>query len=83
MSTQSTACIVVFKDHATQDQIDRYAEQINGGGGAVTARYDSVLKGFAATLTASQLQSFQGDDIIQYIEPDQVITIAPPGSDVQ
>ncbi|KAG8983127.1 hypothetical protein FRB90_006294 [Tulasnella sp. 427] len=75
--------IVVFKDSATQEQIEQYAEEVNNGGGEVTARYDTVIKGFAAYLTGSQLQNFQGDDIIDYIEPDHVISIPPPDSAIQ
>ncbi|KAG8896468.1 hypothetical protein FRC01_011792 [Tulasnella sp. 417] len=75
--------IVVFKDTATQEQIDNYVQHVNTGGGEVTNRYDAVLKGFAAKLTPNLLSNFQGDDIIDYIEPDQIVTIAPPGSDVQ
>ncbi|KAG8949102.1 hypothetical protein FRC04_009048 [Tulasnella sp. 424] len=81
--SSSNGFIVVFKDNATQDQIEQYAEQVNKGGGEVTARYDAVFKGFAAKLTDNQLQSFKGNDIVKYIEPDQTITIAPPDSNVQ
>ncbi|KAG8983122.1 hypothetical protein FRB90_006300 [Tulasnella sp. 427] len=64
--------IVVFKQGATQDEINEYAEQVNSG--KVTHQYATVLKGFAADLTESQLQNFQGSDIIEYIEPDSVVT---------
>jgi len=66
--------IVVFKDSATQQQINDYANSIDSNGGRVGHRYDSVLKGFSATITNEQLNSFQGDDIISYIEPDGVVT---------
>lgn len=48
-------------------------------GGEVTNRYDSVLKGFGAVLQPSQLQSLQGDDIIDYIEPDGVCPLCSNG----
>ncbi|GLB37106.1 putative proteinase A inhibitor 1 [Lyophyllum shimeji] len=66
--------IVVFKEHATQDQIDEYANKVNTSGGSVTNRYDNVLKGFAAAIPDTFLQSLQGEDIIDYIEPDGVVT---------
>ncbi|KAG8983126.1 hypothetical protein FRB90_006293 [Tulasnella sp. 427] len=66
--------IVVFKESATQEQINEYAEQVNSNGGKVTNHYGTVLKGFAAELTESQFQNFQGNDIIDYIEPDGVVT---------
>ncbi|KAG9023076.1 hypothetical protein FS837_006013 [Tulasnella sp. UAMH 9824] len=79
----NSSYIVVFKDNATQEQIDTYAGRVGKEGGEVTNRYDSVFKGFAAKIPESLLQNLQGDDIIRYIEPDQVITIAPPESKVQ
>ncbi|KAI0645521.1 protease propeptide/inhibitor [Trametes meyenii] len=68
--------IVVFKDHVPQSEIDKYANEVNSNGGAVGQRYNTVLKGFSATIPESyltQLQSFQGD-IIDYIEPDSIVT---------
>ncbi|EIW63528.1 protease propeptide/inhibitor [Trametes versicolor FP-101664 SS1] len=68
--------IVVFKDHVTQSEIDKYASQVNSNGGEVQQRYDSVLKGFSATIPdqfLTQLQSLQSDTI-DYIEPDSIVT---------
>ncbi|KAL7281800.1 hypothetical protein ACG7TL_005123 [Trametes sanguinea] len=61
--------IVVFKDHVPQSEIDKYANEVNANGGSVAQRYDSVLKGFSATIPEAylqRLQSFQ-DSIIDYI----------------
>lgn len=44
----------------------------SSAGGEVNNRYDSVLKGFSAKLQPEHLQSLQGDDLIDYIEPDGV-----------
>jgi hypothetical protein len=66
--------IVVFKDHATQEQIDTCANNVNNNGGGVTQRYDSVLKGFAAVIPDSFFGQLQADDLIDYIEPDSVVT---------
>ncbi|KAI0630165.1 protease propeptide/inhibitor [Trametes polyzona] len=68
--------IVVFKDHVPQSEVDKYASEVNANGGKVDQRYDSVLKGFSATIPESfllQLQSLQSDTI-DYIEPDSVVT---------
>jgi len=74
--TMSQNFIVVFKEHATPDQINAYADEVSQGGGEVGHRYDSpVMKGFSATLTETQVQSFQSNDIIDYIEPDQKVSI--------
>ncbi|KAL0956585.1 hypothetical protein HGRIS_002723 [Hohenbuehelia grisea] len=72
----SNKYIVVFKKDVSQEDIDKFAEQVNQDGGQVTHKYDTVLKGFAAHITDSTLQSFQSlqGDIIDYIEPDGVVT---------
>ncbi|KAJ8468589.1 hypothetical protein ONZ51_g9541 [Trametes cubensis] len=36
--------IVVFKDHVSQSEIDKYINEVNANGGNVGQRYDSVLK---------------------------------------
>ncbi|KAG8990808.1 hypothetical protein FRB94_013090 [Tulasnella sp. JGI-2019a] len=71
--------IVVFKDSATEAQIDEYAKGINATGGQVNHRYNSALKGFSARMDDTHLKAFKGiaDDIVDYIEPDQVVTIQP------
>ncbi|KAF8070181.1 protease propeptide/inhibitor [Lyophyllum atratum] len=66
--------IVVFKDNATQEQINAYANNVDSNGGTVMNRYSDALKGFAAVIPEQFLQSLQGDDIIDYIEPDGVVT---------
>lgn len=43
---------------------------------AATYRYDTVLNGFAAPLTATQLTALRNDPNVVRIEPDAVITIA-------
>ncbi|KAF8342120.1 uncharacterized protein EI90DRAFT_3032186 [Cantharellus anzutake] len=74
MSEQTGKFIVVFKDSATKEEIEQYAEKVNNNGGEVTNRYDGVLNGFAAKLTPQLASSFQGDSIIDYIEPDGIVT---------
>ncbi|KAI0332338.1 protease propeptide/inhibitor [Cubamyces sp. BRFM 1775] len=68
--------IVVFKDHVSQSEIDKYVNEVKANGGNVGQRYDSVLKGFSAQIPESylqRLQSFQGS-VIDYIEPDSIVT---------
>jgi len=67
--------IVVFKPNVTKEQIDEYANSVDKNGGQVTHRYDSVLNGFAAELSETSLSQLQSlDDVIDYIEPDGVVT---------
>ncbi|NIT55149.1 MAG: S8 family serine peptidase, partial [Aliifodinibius sp.] len=42
--------------------------------------YDVALQGFAASLSESQLADLRNDDRIDYIEEDQMFTLAPPGA---
>ncbi|ETW81079.1 peptidase inhibitor I9 [Heterobasidion irregulare TC 32-1] len=68
--------IVVFKPSTSEDVINRQADDLAANGGTVHSRYDSVLKGFSATIPDAYLQSLtalQGD-IIDYIEPDGIVT---------
>lgn len=44
----------------------------------VTAVYNRALHGFAAELTDEELQRIEADDRVKYIEPDRVVTLAPP-----
>ncbi|KAI0745678.1 protease propeptide/inhibitor [Earliella scabrosa] len=68
--------IVVFKDHVSQSEIDKHADDVASNGGSVGHRYNTVLKGFSATIPDQyfqKLQSLQGD-VIDYIEPDGIVT---------
>ncbi|KAG8912739.1 hypothetical protein FRC02_005832 [Tulasnella sp. 418] len=66
--------IVVYKSNAPQAKIDEHIEHVRKTGGEVGHRYDSVFKGFSAQLKPEHVQSFQGNDLIDYIEPDGVVT---------
>lgn len=85
--------IVVFKDEETQGKTvgesvsqtkelrSKLLKAHNIDRESIIGEYDVALRGFAAALTASQLEALQGDDRIDYIEEDQMVTLAPPGSD--
>jgi len=67
----------VFKESASSDEINKYADEVSKAGGEVKDRYDTVLKGFSATIPAQfllQLQTNLQDGPIDYIEPDGVVT---------
>ncbi|KZT72196.1 hypothetical protein DAEQUDRAFT_763305 [Daedalea quercina L-15889] len=66
--------IVVFKEHATQEQVDRYAQDVSANGGHIEQRFGSLLNGFSATIPESYLTQLQGENLIDYIEPDQIVT---------
>jgi len=73
--------IVVFNDWATTAQIEEQIEMINNTGGKIIVRYTTIMKGFTATLTPeslSSLQSLVGEGIIEYIEPDSIVSIQWP-----
>jgi len=73
-TTMSGKYIVVFKDHVTPDEINKYAEEVQEQGGKIGHRYNSVLKGFSATIPDSYFAQLQQSDVIDYIEPDGVVT---------
>ncbi|MEL7832676.1 S8 family serine peptidase [Fodinibius sp. Rm-B-1B1-1] len=47
---------------------------------SVLGEYNVALKGFAAHLSESQLADLRNDDRVDYIEKDQMFTLAPPGA---
>ncbi|KAI0341910.1 hypothetical protein BDW22DRAFT_1429429 [Trametopsis cervina] len=69
--------IVVFKNSATPEEINKYAEDVNQNGGSVKNVWHSGLKGFSAEITPeyfTSLQSLTGNGPIDYIEEDSVVT---------
>ncbi|TFK64525.1 hypothetical protein BDN72DRAFT_846511 [Pluteus cervinus] len=71
--------IVVFKKSATPDQIQEYVDSVNSNGGRVKDIWTNPLKGFSAEIPDSFVQSlqakaFSNEDIVDYIEEDQVVT---------
>jgi hypothetical protein len=69
--------IVVFKDSATEQQIQNYVDQINNGDGKVLHRYDTVLKGFSASLSDNYVSTLKSNLVagpIDYIEEDGILT---------
>jgi len=64
--------IVVFKDGVSDEDIKKYAEQVNSQGGQVTNVYDTVLRGFAAEMPQEMLMEFKSlqGGIVDYIELD-------------
>ena len=45
-------------------------------GSSITRTYSAAFKGYAATLTSSQLKALKGNPAIQYIEQDRIITVS-------
>ncbi|MDZ7659602.1 S8 family peptidase [Fodinibius sp.] len=84
--------IVVFKDEDTQgkaigDDLSKLKEvrnkmytNYNIEENSVLSEYNVALKGFAANLTDGQLADLKNDERIDYIEEDQMFTLAPPGA---
>jgi subtilisin family serine protease len=84
--------IVVFKDKDTQGKalagnVERTKEirnqvlsDFNIEQQSLLNEYNVALQGFAASLSESQLEDLRNDDRIDYIEEDQMFTLAPPGA---
>ena len=45
-------------------------------GTSITRTYSAAFKGYAATLTSSQLKALKGNPAIQHIEQDRIITVS-------
>ncbi|KAF5355037.1 hypothetical protein D9756_005264 [Leucocoprinus leucothites] len=67
--------IVVFKETASEGQIEQYIDRLIAEGGKIHANYDALFKGFSAFVPDSLVQLFAQDDLIDYIEADGVVTI--------
>ncbi|KAG6842092.1 hypothetical protein C0991_002746 [Blastosporella zonata] len=51
--------IIIFKDSASPEEIAAVMEQVRQAGGQIINTYNSVIKGFAATLSESHLQALR------------------------
>ncbi|KAG9100410.1 hypothetical protein FRC07_010415 [Ceratobasidium sp. 392] len=75
------AYIVVFKESATKEQIEEYIARIKAEGGKIKYHYDTLMKGIAATMPNSLVQSFRQDDVVdfigQYTSFDTLLISAP------
>ncbi|KAG8929168.1 hypothetical protein FRC01_004740 [Tulasnella sp. 417] len=69
--------IVVFKNEASQDEISSFISDAKVQGATVNHTYTNVFKGFSASMNPSHMQSLKGHNIVEYIEPDQIVTISP------
>ncbi|KJA19937.1 hypothetical protein HYPSUDRAFT_845692 [Hypholoma sublateritium FD-334 SS-4] len=67
-------CDIVFKDGATSDQVSQFASDLGRNGGEVLHIYNGVVNGFSATIPTHFLTSLQASDLIEYIEPDGIVT---------
>ncbi|KAJ7045513.1 hypothetical protein C8F04DRAFT_1065063 [Mycena alexandri] len=71
--------IVVFKSTASKEKIDEFIATVKSEGGQVGHQYDTVMKGFSATLSEKTLTKFnslqaEADSPIDFIEPDGEVT---------
>ncbi|MDR8393061.1 S8 family peptidase [Aliifodinibius sp. S!AR15-10] len=62
----------------TDAQIDAVAQSTSIEASNILKRYTYSLRGFAAKLTDEQVNSLRKDDRVEYVEQDQVISLAPP-----
>lgn len=82
--------IVVFKNQdskgkaLTENTVEQLRKNVLNDNAvpedAVFKQYNKALPGFAAKLTADQLDKLKADDRIDYIEQDRFVTLAPPGA---
>ena len=65
--------IVVFKA-SVSDPLGKADEKLARHGGKLKFKYESAIKGYAATLSADALAALQADPDVAYIEQDQIVT---------
>lgn len=69
--------IVVFRPNVTQTQILSFIGDVKGQGATVNHTYTNVFKGFSARMKPAYMRSLRAHNLIEYIEPDQIVTISP------
>ncbi|KAF8977394.1 hypothetical protein BGZ46_007419 [Entomortierella lignicola] len=62
--------IVVFKKGSPQSEIDAAEKRVESDGGKVTQRYKSSILGFAAEVPDSLVNTLEGNEHVEYVEPD-------------
>jgi len=70
--------MIVLKDSATEDQVNELTGHLESQGGCVTGKtHSKFVKSVSAQINPAKLQSLQsfGSGIIDYIEPDQTVSI--------
>src|SRR2546423_6153516 len=73
--TVSGQYIVVFKPSVSNP--DALARTLVGQhGGALRLTYSTALKGFAARLSDAAVAALRRNPLVDYVEPDQVVTVA-------
>lgn len=67
--------IVVFKTGTSRETVQRALSNVKALGGTVGFTYQSALVGFSAKLSPKALAAVRAFDGIDYIEPDQKLTL--------
>ncbi|KAF9452377.1 hypothetical protein P691DRAFT_756492 [Macrolepiota fuliginosa MF-IS2] len=65
--------IIVFKDKATRAEIEQFIDHLIAEG-KIHAHYDALFKGFSASVPDNLVSLFAVDRIIDFIEPDGIVT---------
>ncbi|KAK9766499.1 hypothetical protein K7432_004383 [Basidiobolus ranarum] len=75
----SKAYIVEFKEDTPQKYIDELVAGVVQSGGLIRYRYQTVLRGFSAELTADQLYNLSKVPEISSISPVRLYHLTTPG----
>ncbi len=68
--------IVVFNKSVSGAAVKSESQRVQARGGQIHYRYDSAIKGFAATLSKQAVESLRKDSRVAYIEADQRIRLS-------
>ncbi|TIA72901.1 hypothetical protein E3P91_01753 [Wallemia ichthyophaga] len=68
--------IVMFKETATDDEIHKYASQVESTGGKVTHPYTSngIMKTFTGHIPQNLVSTLEGESPVEFVEKDSVVT---------
>jgi subtilisin family serine protease len=74
--TVADSYIVVYKDKITGTARPALETRLSGSGVAISHRYTGSFSGFAATMSAAQLEQTRRDSNVAFVEPDGVMSVA-------
>ncbi|TIA91572.1 hypothetical protein E3P99_00988 [Wallemia hederae] len=68
--------IVVFKEDASDDDITKYASQVESSGGKITHPYQpsGIMKTFSGHIPNNFVTTLEGASPIEYVEKDKIMT---------
>ncbi|CAG8624336.1 5892_t:CDS:2 [Paraglomus brasilianum] len=73
VKTSQNKYIIVLKNDATPEDLEKFEANIISSGGKIIHRYTEVLKGFAVTMPEDVVMTMKDDPSVDSVELDQPV----------